>query len=163
GTLRPARVVDRSARHRRVFARGYDGHMALANSAALKLAGVTAETKEPAGGVIYRLERGKTPSGTLKDNAMGLVERLIPAPGEDEITEAVHAAMKACAANGLTSVQDMDGSGADTRRTLFRVLQRLARDGKMTLRLDLRWPIAMRQEVTNLGAEANFGNDYVRA
>ena len=69
--------------------------MALANTAALKLAGVTADTKEPTGGVIYRLPDGKTPSGILKDNAMGLVERLIPEPGEDEITEAVRAAMAA--------------------------------------------------------------------
>ena len=162
GTLPTAEIVDKYVKDRPVFIRRYDGHMALANSAALKLAGVTAETKEPAGGVIYRLADGKTPSGILKDNAMGLVGRLVPEPGDEEITESVHRAMRACAENGITSVQDMDGSAAETRRKLLRVLQRLARDGQMTVRLDLRWPIALRQEVIALGAEMNFGNDFVR-
>jgi predicted amidohydrolase YtcJ len=162
GQLPTAAIVDKYVKDRPVFIRRYDGHMALANTAALKLAGITSDTKEPSGGVIYRLEDGKTPSGILKDNAMGLVGRLVPEPGEEEIIEAVQAAMKACAAHGITSVQDMDGSSPATRRKLFRVLQRLARDGQMTVRLDLRWPIALRQEVINLGAEANYGNDFVR-
>lgn len=162
GTLPTAAVVDKYVRDRPVFISRYDGHMALANTAALRLGKVTADTKEPAGGVIYRLDDGKTPSGILKDNAMGLVERLIPEPGPEEIAEAVRAAMRACAENGLTSVQDMDGSSGDTRRTLFRVLQGLARDGKMTVRLDLHWPIASRADVTAIGAEANFGTEFVR-
>ena len=160
--LPTAVVVDKYVPDRPVFIRRYDGHMALANSAALKLAQVTAETKEPAGGVIYRREDGKTPSGILKDNAMGLVDRLIPEPDEAEIADSVRAAMRACAENGITSVQDMDGSSGQTRRTLFRVLQRLAREGRMTVRLDLRWPIAARRDVADLGAEANYGNDFVR-
>src|SRR5688572_5336408 len=97
GKLPTAETVDRYVKDRPVFIQRYDGHMGLANSAALKLAGVTAETKEPAGGVIYRMPDGKAPSGILKDNAMGLVERLIPEPGEDEIVEGVRAAMAACA------------------------------------------------------------------
>lgn len=162
GALPTAAIVDKYVKDRPVFIRRYDGHMALANTAALKLAGITADTKEVAGGVIYRLADGKTPSGILKDNAMGLVGRLIPEPGEEEIAEALRAAMRACAENGITSVQDMDGSAAETRRKLIRILQRFGRDGQMTVRLDLRWPIALRQEVIAIGAEANFGNDYVR-
>jgi predicted amidohydrolase YtcJ len=162
GKLPTAAVVDKYVPDRPVFIRRYDGHMALANTIALKMAKVTAETKEPAGGVIFRLEDGKTPSGILKDNAMGLVGRLVPESGDEEIAEAVRAAMRACAENGVTSVADMDGSSATARRTLIRVLQKLARDGRMTVRLDLHWPIAARNEVVALGAEANFGNDYVR-
>src|SRR5205807_8141161 len=157
-----AAVVDKYVPNRPVFIHRYDGHMALANSAALKMAGVTKDTKDPPGGVVYRLPDGQTPSGVLKDNAMGLVGRLIPEPGEEEITEAVRAALRACAENGLTSVQDMDGSSPQTRRTLFRVLQRLARAGGMTVRLDLRWPIARQQEVADVGAVANFGGEFVR-
>ena len=96
--------------------------MALANTAALRMAKVTADTKEPAGGVIFRLDDGKTPSGILKDNAMALVERLIPEPGPDEIADAVRAAMRACAENGITGVQDMDGSSGETRRTLLDIV-----------------------------------------
>jgi predicted amidohydrolase YtcJ len=162
GKLPTAATIDAFVPDRPVFIRRYDGHMALANTVALKLAKVTADTKEPAGGVIYRLEDGKTPSGIVKDNAMGLVDRLIPEPDEAEIADAVRAAMRACAENGVTSVQDMDGSSSNTRRTLFRVLQRLARDGQMTVRLDLRWPIGARRDLADLGAEANFGTDFVR-
>jgi predicted amidohydrolase YtcJ len=162
GKLPTAATIDKYVPDRPVFIRRYDGHMALANTAALKLAKLTTETKEPAGGVIYRLDDGKTPSGILKDNAMSLVDRLIPEPDEAEIVDAVRAASRACAENGITSVQDMDGSSAETRRTLFRVLQKLAREGQTTVRLDLRWPIVARHDVVALGAEANFGNDFAR-
>jgi predicted amidohydrolase YtcJ len=136
--------------------------MGLANSAALKLAGITANTKDPPGGVIYRLADGKTPSGILKDNAMGLVEKFIPEPGDEEILEAVLTAQKAAASVGVTSVQDLDGSAPATRRKLFRIYQKLARDGKLTCRIDLRWPIALYKDVANVGAMADFGNDFVR-
>ena len=81
GKLPTAATVDKYVKDRPVFIRRYDGHMALANSAALKLAGVTADTKDLPGGVIDRLADGKTPSGVLRDNAMSLVGRLIPEPG----------------------------------------------------------------------------------
>ncbi len=155
--LPTATVVDKYVKDRPVFIRRYDGHMALANSAALKLAGITAETKEVSGGVIYRLADGKTPSGILKDNSMSLVDRLIPEPNEEEIQEIALAALRALAENGVTSAQDMSGN-----RELFRVLQRLARAGRMTARLDLHWPSGGRQDVTRLGVEDNFGNAYLR-
>jgi predicted amidohydrolase YtcJ len=162
GELPTAATIDKYVKDRPVFIRRYDGHMGLANSAALKLAGITSDTKDPPGGVIYRLADGKTPSGILKDNAMSLVDRLIPEPNEEEILEAVMAAQKACAAQGVTSLQDLDGSASETRRKLFRIYQRLARDGKLTVRLDLRWPIASYRELSNTGAAADFGNDFVR-
>lgn len=157
GALPTAAVVDKYVKDRPIFIRRYDGHMALANSAALKLAGVTAETKEASGGVIYRLADGKTPSGILKDNSMSLVSRLIPEPNEEAIQEAALAALRALAENGITSAQDMSGS-----RELFRVLQRLTRSGRMTARLDLHWPGGGRQDFTRLGVEDNFGSAYLR-
>ena len=69
----------------------------------------------------------KEPTGLLRDNAMGLVDGLVPAPSEAEIAEAVQAALAEARQVGVTSVQDMDGSGDATRRTLFRVYQQLAR------------------------------------
>ncbi len=162
GKLPTAAVVDKYVPDRPVFIHRYDGHMALANTAALKLAGVTAETKDPDGGVVYRLADGRTPSGVLKDNAMSLVGRHIPEPGDAEIADAVRAALKAAAEVGVTSIQDMDGSGPETRRKLFRTLQRLARAGELTCRIDLRWPIALQSEVSKPGVLANFGNPFVR-
>ncbi|MFM8273796.1 MAG: amidohydrolase, partial [Gemmata sp.] len=162
GELPTAALLDRYVRERPVFIRRYDGHMGVANSAALKLAGITGDTTDVPGGVIYRLADGKTPSGVLKDNAMALVEKFIPEPDEEEIREAVIAAQKALAENGITSAQDMGGTGPDTRRKLFRVYQQLARDGKLSCRLDLRWPVEGHKELASTGTAANFGNDYVR-
>jgi predicted amidohydrolase YtcJ len=157
-----AAVIDKYVKDRPVFVRRYDGHMALANSAALKLAGVTTDTKDVPGGVIDRLADGKTPSGLLRDNAMSLVDRLVPEPGDEEVAEAVRAAQRHAAERGVTSVQDMDGSASQTRRRLFRVLQREARDGRLTCRVDLRWPIGLHKELAALGVAAGFGTDFVR-
>jgi predicted amidohydrolase YtcJ len=161
GKLPTAATIDKYVKDRPVFIRRYDGHMALANTAALKLAGLTAETKDVPGGVIDRLPDGR-PSGVLRDNAMGLVGRLVPEPNEAEIREAVLAAQKHAAEFGITSVQDLDGSAPETRRKLFRVLQQLAREGRLTCRIDLRWPIALHKELAAVGAEANFGNEFLR-
>jgi predicted amidohydrolase YtcJ len=162
GKLPTAALVDKYVKDRPVFIQRYDGHMALANTAALKLAGVSASTKDPAGGVVYRLADGKTPSGVLKDNAMALVDRHIPEPDDAEIREAVRAALRAMAEAGLTSVQDMEGSSPVTRRKLFRVLQRLDRAGELTCRIDVRWPLGLQKELTAPGIEANFGGDILR-
>jgi predicted amidohydrolase YtcJ len=56
----------------------------------------------------------------------------------------------------------MDGSGRETRQTLFRILQELDRGGKLKARVDLRWPIAAANELAALGVTANFGSDFVR-
>lgn len=162
GKLPTSAVLDSYVPNRPVFLRRYDGHMGLANSLALKKAGITADTKDPPGGVIERLPDGKTPSGILKDNAMDLLDKLIPEPDEAEIGEAVRAAMKACAENGITSAADMAGMSAATHRKYLRVLQRLAAKGELTIRLDVHSPIAFNSSVTAVGVEANFVNPFVR-
>jgi predicted amidohydrolase YtcJ len=162
GKMPSAATVDKYVMDRPVFIRRYDGHMALANTTALKLAGLNPDTKDVPGGVIDRLADGKTPSGILRDNAMSLVGRLIPEPDEGEILEAALAAQKHAAELGVTSLQDMDGSSSETRRRLLRVLQRLAREDKLTCRIDLRWPIGVHRELSTAGIAAGFGNDFVR-
>ncbi len=162
GKLPTSATIDSYVPNRPVFLRRYDGHMALANSLALKKAGITADTKDPSGSVIERLPDGKTPSGVLKDNAMDLLDKLIPEPDDAEIAEAVRAAMKACAENGITSAADIAGSSAATHRKYLRVLQRLAAKGELTTRLDVHSPIAFSSNVTAAGVEANFGSDFVR-
>ena len=161
-TLPTAEMLDKYVKNRPVFIRRYDGHMALANTAALKLARINADSKDPAGGVIGRLADGKTPSGVLKDNAMDLVDKLIPEPADDEIAEAIRASLKAAAEVGVTSVQDMEGSSAEVRRKLLRTLQELARRDELTCRIDVRWPISQQKDLAAIGVEANFGGDFVR-
>src|SRR5262249_41939920 len=64
--------------------------------------------------------------------------------------------------NGVTSVQDMEGSDAATRNKLFRIYQQMAKAGKLTLRVDLRWPLADWQELAKLGAETGLGDDWIK-
>ncbi len=162
GKLPTAELIDKYIPDRPVFLQRYDGHMAVVNSVVLRKAGITAKTDDPSGGVVYRKPGTKEPTGLLRDNAMGLVDGLIPAPSESEIIEAVQAALAEARQNGVTSVQDMDGSGDATRRTLFRVYQQLARHGKLTLRVDLRWPLGEWQALANMGVESGFGDDWVK-
>ncbi len=162
GQLPTAELIDKYVADRPVFLRRYDGHMAVVNSRVLRLAGITAETPDPPGGVIYRKPGSRQPSGVLRDNAMSLVERHIPQPSEEEIITAVRAALAEARQVGVTSMQDMDGSAPATRRRLFRLYQQLARQGKLTARIDLRWPLAEWRSLAALGVEADFGNDWVR-
>src|SRR5262249_31885882 len=162
GKLPTAELLDKYVAERPVFLRRYDGHMAVVNSNVLKLAGITAATADPPGGVIYRKAGTRKPTGVLRDNAMDLVTRLIPAPSDAEIAEAVRAALDEARREGVTSVQDMDGSGPATRRKLFRLYQHLARSGQLTCRIDLRWPLAEWKQLAQLGAESGFGDDWVK-
>jgi predicted amidohydrolase YtcJ len=162
GRLPTAELLDGYVADRPVFLRRYDGHMAVVNSLVLKMAGITAKTTDPLGGVIYRKPGSQEPSGLLRDNAMDLVTGLIPAPSDGEIAEAVNAALAEARQNGVTSVQDMDGSGPTTRRKLFRLYQNLARSERLTLRVDLRWPLAEWKSLADLGAIEGLGDDWVR-
>jgi predicted amidohydrolase YtcJ len=162
GTLPTAALLDKYVAERPVFLRRYDGHMAVVNGRVLRMAGITADTPDPSGGVIYRKAGSMEPSGLLRDNAMDLVTRLIPDPSEQEVAEAVRAALVEARSVGVTSVEDMDGSSPPTRTRLFRFYQQLARSGQLTLRVDLRWPLADWKQLAQLGAESGLGDDWVQ-
>jgi predicted amidohydrolase YtcJ len=98
-------VDDVTPRHP-VWLTRLDSHMALANSVALRLAGIDRATLDVAGGAIVRDERGE-PTGLFKDNAMALVERVIPPPSPAQEDQALDAAMRYVAAHGVTSVHHM--------------------------------------------------------
>lgn len=100
------RWIDAATPGHPVFVRRLDAHMALANSLALKRAGISRRAKAPPGGEIVRDARGE-PTGLLKDAAMRLVERVIPPPSFAEKLAAARAASEHAAALGVTSVQDM--------------------------------------------------------
>lgn len=162
GNLPTAAMLDAVVPHRPVFLHRYDGHSAVANSAALRLAGINADTPNPPGGEIVRLPDGKTPSGVLRNNAKQLVERLIPPLSPEEIGEAILAALAEARQVGVTSVEDLDGSPPVVRRQLFRLLQTLEQQGKLTCRVSLRWPLTGHQELSQLGVQFPFGSDWVR-
>jgi predicted amidohydrolase YtcJ len=162
GRLPSAELLDKYVPDRPVFLRRYDGHMGVVNSRVLHMANITASTVDPSGGVVYRKPGSKEPTGVLRDNAMGLLGGLIPSPSADEIAEAVRAALAEARKEGVTSVQDMDGSDTRTRRQLFRLYQQLARSGQLTLRIDLRWPLSEWNQLAQLGAETGLGDEWVK-
>ncbi len=94
-----------------VFVNRLDGHMALANSEALRRAGIDdgGRTPDPAGGVIERDPASGEAAGVLKDEAMGLVSRVIPEPSEAELDRALAAAAAHALERGVTQVHDMAG------------------------------------------------------
>jgi len=92
-----------------VFVSRLDGHMALANSLAMKLAGVDRRVKEVSGGTITR-DSGGEPTGIFKDNAMDLIAVKIPEQSEEEVDRAIVAAMHYLASNGVTSAHAVDAA-----------------------------------------------------
>lgn len=166
GQLPTAELIDKYVRDRPVFLRRYDGHMGIVNTRALTMAGISAATPDPAGGVIYRKPGSREPSGLLRDNAMDAVERLVPASSDGEIAEAIKAALDEARGLGVTSVQDMDGSDFATRQKLYALYKQLAKAGKLTCRIGLRWPLAALVEARELATFAKLENptpnDFLR-
>jgi hypothetical protein len=139
-----------------VFVNRLDGHMALANSLALKMAGITRETKDPPGGEIVRDERGE-PTGVLKDAAMGAVRRVMPEPSAAEREEALKAAMRYAAQNGVTSVQDMSASPE-----ILASYQQLLRRGELTVRVYAHQPLPSWERLARIGIRAAFGDERLK-
>lgn len=134
----------------------YDGHMILANSLALKLAGITAQTTDPAGGVIVRDAQGN-PTGALKDAAADLVYKVIPAPTHDQRRHAIERALGHAASLGVTSVQDMDPDYAD-----IAIYSELLGEGKLTTRIYAAPLIPQVDDQVKIGIRHAFGGPYLR-
>ncbi len=148
-----------------VFISRYDGHAALANSLALKLAGVTRETPEPVGGVIVRDPRSGEPTGVLKDAAEDLVARVVPHPTEAEMEEALKAALAEAARVGVTSVHnittDTDSPGG-TFASEIQLLRRAEKEGWLTVRLYEITPIASWKRLADAGVTQGIGSEFLK-
>jgi predicted amidohydrolase YtcJ len=119
GELPRREWVDALTPEHPVFVNRLDGHMALANSAALRLSGVDADgrTPDPAGGTIVRDPATGEPAGVFKDEAMRLVSHAIPEASEAELDRALQAAARHALERGVTQVHDMAGwESLDTYR-----------------------------------------------
>lgn len=138
-----------------VFVNRLDGHMAVANSLALKLAGITRETKDPPGGLIVRGDHGE-PTGVLKDAAQELVERVIPEKSFEEKLVAARAATAHAAKVGVTSATDMS-AGEDVG-----VYQHLLDRGELKNRIYAIRSIVSWEVLGKSGLRAAFGSDMLR-
>lgn len=131
-----------------------DGHMALANSAAMRAAGITEDVKEVAGGEIVRDKNGRL-TGLFKDNAMSLIEKAMPPASMESRLEAASAAMKYLAEQGVTSVHHM-GSWDDV--DTYRLAKKR---GLLTVRVYAFTPLAEWRRLAEEVAEHGRGDHWL--
>ena len=124
-----ARVLDAAAPATPVYLMRTDGHAVWVNSKVLERAGVTRMTRDPEGGTIVR-DRSGEPTGIFIDNAIELVESVLPPPTDDELTEAIQLANRSCVRVGLTEVHDM---GVDSR--MIALYKKLIDSKSLSLRI----------------------------
>jgi predicted amidohydrolase YtcJ len=123
------RALDRLAPERPVYLVRVCGHAALANGAALRLAGISRRTPDPPGGRILR-DAGGEPTGILLDGALDLVTDAIPTPGRDEKKHLMIEAARRCLAAGLVGVHEMGIAAGDVS-----LYEELAASGELPLRI----------------------------
>ena len=124
-----ALVADRPA-----FLWSRDGHSAWVNSRALDVAGITAATPDPAGGLIVRDPDG-SPSGTLREGAITLVEEIVPPPSAEDHAAALSAVQRRLHALGITAWQDASVYDPDACARQLEAYRAAAEDGALEARV----------------------------
>jgi predicted amidohydrolase YtcJ len=130
-------------------------HAGWANSAALRAAGITAATDDPAGGQIVRDASGQ-PTGMLLEEAMYLVLKAIPAPTPDELADDIAYAQDLALSTGLTGLHDFDNPSC------MRALQILRERGELSLRVHKQINRSWLDHALALGIRSGFGDDWLR-
>ena len=153
--LPTAAMIDAVTPDNPVFIDRLDGHMALANSLAMKLASVTKDSAEIPGGEIVRDANGN-PTGVFKDSAINYISKVIPEFTFEQKLEAAVAASEYAASLGVTSVQDMS-TGTDVG-----VFQELLRQGKLKTRIYGCTPLMDWKRISAVGLSHAFGSDMLR-
>ena len=149
-------LIDPATPDTPVFVSRYDGHMALANSVTLRLAGITAQTPDPPGGVIVRDAQGN-PTGALKDAAMDYVAKIEPPLSHDQRMKAVKRALAHAASVGVTSVQHMNPEYAD-----IAIYSELLERGELTARIYAAPLIPGVDDQVKIGVRHAFGGPFLR-
>lgn len=153
GDLPTAEIIDKYVPDRPVLVSRYDGHMSVSNSAALEMAGITAQTEDPPGGIIVRDPETGEPTGVLRETAARLVSRIIPPPKREEIKKAIQKALEHAREHGITTVHQVDMTP-----TNLEIYQELLDKGQLTSRIYGFIPIAQRHRLIELGIHRNFNN-----
>ncbi len=132
-----------------------DGHMSLANSAALRAAKVGDDVKDVPGGEIVRDKDGR-PTGIFKDNALALIDRVQPDPTMQQQADATLAAMDYLAARGVTAVHHL---GTWPQLEVFRLVERR---GQMKTRIYACTPLSQWERLAKEVNERGRGSDWLR-
>ncbi len=155
GELPTRAWIDEVTPNNPVWVSRLDGHMALANSLALELAGITAETDEIFGGTIVRDSKGN-PTGVLKDNAMDLVFNVMPPYSEAQGDRALDAAMSYVNAQGVTSVHHM---GTIEQLDIF---ARARQTGRLTTRIYAAVQITAWEQLRDHIEKEGMGDEWYK-
>lgn len=150
--------LDAATREHPVALSAKSGHALWVNSLALQLAGITSATPDPEGGQFVRDASGN-PTGTLLENAMDAVYRVIPPPSLEAQDAATIAVMRAMNQRGLTGAHCMDG---DAAATSFKTYQRLRLQDKLTLRIVKQLPAAELDSTVKAGIHSGLGDCWLR-
>jgi predicted amidohydrolase YtcJ len=159
GQLPRKEWIDSVSNGHPVFINRYDGHMGLANSMALKLAGITKNTPNPHGGEIVKDPKTGEPTGILRDEATRLVYRVIPEPTEKELDESLNRAADHALAHGLTQVHDMGSYGGWIDLATYR---RAYAAEKLPIRVYSFVAIRTWQKLDSFVKQNGWGNDHLR-
>ena len=149
-------LIDSVTPNTPVFVGRYDGHIALANSATLKLAGITAKTPDPPGGQIVRDKSGNA-TGILKDAAMTLVNKVQPPLTHEQLLRAARRALAYAASLGVTSVQHMNPEYAEVA-----VYSELEEKGELTTRIYAAPMLEGWNDQAKIGLRRAWGSSYLR-
>jgi len=154
-TLPTHQAIDAATPDNPVFVQRLDGHMAVANSLAMRLAKIESTTESPDGGTIVRDGSGR-PTGVFKDNAMDLINRAVPADTMEETIEKARAALAHAASVGVTTIQDMTASATE-----LQAYQALRARGELTARIYSIQNHGI-DGLVAAGVATGFGDDWVR-
>jgi predicted amidohydrolase YtcJ len=154
GTLPDRSWIDSVTPDNPVWVSRLDGHMALANGAALRAAKVDRSVRDVDGGTIVRDAAGE-PTGIFKDNALGIVDAAVPPPSPEMSDRALDAAMRYVAEQGVTSVQHM-GSWND-----LAVFERAHHAGRLRTRISAAVPLATWERLRDTVAARGRGDAWL--
>ncbi|MGE5107544.1 MAG: amidohydrolase [Sphingobacteriales bacterium] len=141
-----------------LFVSRYDGHMAFANSKALQLANINKTTVTPPGGEIVKDKNGN-PTGVIKDEAMNLMFKIIPAPSEKELDEYLQRAMQHAFENGVTQINDAGSYGGWVDLQTY---QRAYQNHQLDLRIYSFVALSTWQKLDSFVKKNGKGDDMLR-
>jgi len=153
GELPTRQWIDEVTPDHPVWITRLDGHMSLANTAALKAAGVDRSVKDIAGGTIVRDATGNL-TGIFKDNATNIIDKHVPEPSPEQVDKALQAAMKYVASFGVTSVHHMAG--------YMDALERARTNNNMITRIYAMYPVSQWQTLNEKIEREGRGDKWLK-
>ncbi len=147
--------LDEISRETPIYLKRVCGHIAVANSKALELAGITRDTPDPPGGVIDR--EGGEPTGVLRETALQLVEKVIPQPDRETLLEAVYKAFEDMLSRGVTSAHLVSATPEE-----WEALKMLREMGKLPMRIRVYMDHRYLDWAIEKGFRMGFGDDMLR-